>query len=107
MFGLALHHDNDDVRLAGANQTRRLRTSKSYNVISPLVGLVRDPLGSVGSVLGGLGEWPDAKLKRETEDLRKKEKEDYETKRQLLYIRLKEVRQRICSAHALFSRGYS
>lgn len=91
MFAVSLHHDNDDVRLA-APQTSQLRKSRSYNVVAPLVGLVRDPLGSVGSVLGSLGDSPDAKLKRDAEELKRKEKTDYETKRQLLYIRLKEVR---------------
>lgn len=95
MFTFPYFHTQDDGQTATdhtPNPHRKLRKSRSYNVVTPLVDLVRDPVASVGGALGVLGKWQqDAKEKRAAEETKKKELSETEAKKQILSLRMKEV----------------
>lgn len=94
MFSFALHHDNGDVHIdtIQSRQGRRLRKSRSYDIVGSLVDVVRDPVRSVGTVLEGLGQWQgDSSQRKVVGQAERRVDAENEAKKQVLYIRLKEV----------------
>jgi hypothetical protein len=91
----AKHQDDDNGEKRAQPQPtqpqRLLRKAKSSAVVESLAGIVRDPFGSVvGGVLGGLGQWPGAT--REDEDAKRRTEADQDARKEVLYLKLKEVR---------------
>jgi len=79
----SLHRDRESVV---NSQQRHLRNSRSYgDLLSPFARIVRDPVGSLGDVLEG--------LILEGSPNKRRRLEDEESRRQVLYIRMKEVRR--------------
>jgi len=69
-------------RNAVTTPARRLRKSQSHaGFLSPLVHLVRNPVGLIGDVLWSLQEEP----------ARVSENVEVDNRRQILYLRMKEV----------------
>lgn len=67
------------------SQQRRLRKSRSYgDLLTPFTRVVRDPVGSLGDVLEDLGF--------EVSPSKRRRSEDEESRRRVLYLRMKEVR---------------
>jgi len=78
----SLHRDRES---AVNSQQRHLRKSRTYgDLLTPFARVVRDPVGSLGDVLEGLGLEGNPNKRRRSED--------EESRRQVLYLRMKEVR---------------
>ena len=78
----SLHRDCESVV---NSQQRRLHKSGIYGeLLSPFTRVIRDPVGSLGDVLEGLGLEGSSNKRRKSED--------EESRRQVLYLRIKEVR---------------
>lgn len=76
-----LHPDRYSV---ASQQQRRLRKSRTYgDLLSPIARVVRDPVGSLGEIL--------ETFTFEESPSKRRKSEDGESRRQVLYLRMKEV----------------
>lgn len=78
----SLHRDSESVE---NSQQWRFHKSRTYgDLLSPIARIVQDPVGSLGDVLES--------LTLEGSPNKRRRSEDEESRRQVLYLRMKEVR---------------
>jgi len=77
----SLHQDHNS---ASGPQHRRLRKSRTYgDLFSPITRAIRDPVGSLGDIL--------ETFTFDEKSRKKRKPEDGGSRRQVLYLRMKEV----------------
>ena len=78
----SLHQDHASVT---GSQNPRLRKSRTYgDLLSPIARAIRDPVGSLGEIL--------ETFTLEENPRKRRKSEDGDSRRQVLYLRMKEVR---------------